>query len=430
MNLAADAPSERPAEAWPAPDRVSTWIGMVALAVCALTPILAYLGNLGFAVLVAVAGLLCLPLFLRSRRPSVAVALVTALAVWAAVSSLWSPLKLSPADLARHGVEQLTAVKLVMEAALYSAFVVAAGALSQRDSRRATLALGIGLAAVALVFLVDAVFKAPFYRFIRAAAHQQARPDLVFRDMSRVSYVLALLFWPMVVRFERPAARVAAAGLALATLIASYIVNADAPFATLAVSGAVFFAVRYLGRPALVVLLVGVVAYFIAAPLLIGAIDGRQPLHPAADDIRQQSWAIRLDIWRFAGERIREHPFFGWGLDAARTFSPNIPLHTHDAAMQIWLELGAVGAILACLFWCWIVRQIDRVEDYDRPLAAACAAAASAYLTIGALSFGVWQDWWLALGALTAAVCIALARTRADPGRPAGANLDDRRAHT
>ena len=67
----------------------------------------------------------------------------------------------------------------------------------------------------------------------------------------------------------------------------------------------------------------------------------------------------------------------------------------------------------------WVVVQIDRLETRDRPMAAAAAAAVSAYLTIGALSFGVWQEWWLALGALTAATCLALAKSRTSEAAPA-----------
>jgi hypothetical protein len=33
------------------------------------------------------------------------------------------------------------------------------------------------------------------------------------------------------------------------------------------------------------------------------------------------------------------------------------------------------------------------------------AAALVSYLVIGGLSFGVWQEWWLALGALTLIAC-------------------------
>jgi hypothetical protein len=33
------------------------------------------------------------------------------------------------------------------------------------------------------------------------------------------------------------------------------------------------------------------------------------------------------------------------------------------------------------------------------------AGALVSYLVIGALSFGVWQEWWLGLGALTLIAC-------------------------
>jgi hypothetical protein len=50
--------------------------------------------------------------------------------------------------------------------------------------------------------------------------------------------------------------------------------------------------------------------------------------------------------------------------------------------------------------------------DEDQTMGAAAAAAAVAYLTIGALSFGVWQEWWLAVGALAIVVCGFVAASR------------------
>ena len=68
------------------------------------------------------------------------------------------------------------------------------------------------------------------------------------------------------------------------------------------------------------------------------------------------------------------------------------------------LELGVPGAVLSALFWAWMIWSLVKVEARDRTLAAVGAATALAYLTIGALSFGIWQEWWLALGALAAGV--------------------------
>jgi O-antigen ligase len=123
------------------------------------------------------------------------------------------------------------------------------------------------------------------------------------------------------------------------------------------------------------------------------------------------SWDARLDIWHFATARIIEHPLRGWGLDTSRIFT-EIPLHTHDAALQIWLELGAIGAALMCLAWVAIFSLINNLAQRDRNLGAVAAATAVTYLTIGALSFGVWQEWWLALGALAFATIAMLDRAR------------------
>ncbi|WP_236627670.1 O-antigen ligase [Caulobacter sp. B11] len=117
------------------------------------------------------------------------------------------------------------------------------------------------------------------------------------------------------------------------------------------------------------------------------------------------SWDARLDIWAFAADKIQAHPIRGWGLDASRTFGLAIPLHTHNAQLQLWLELGAVGAALAGVFFCWLAYGLSRLSVERRGEAAMGAGALVTFLTIGGLSFGVWQEWWLALGALTVIAC-------------------------
>jgi hypothetical protein len=43
------------------------------------------------------------------------------------------------------------------------------------------------------------------------------------------------------------------------------------------------------------------------------------------------------------------------------------------------------------------------------------AGALVTYLVIGGVSFGVWQEWWLALGALAVIAAASLALKRATP---------------
>jgi O-antigen ligase len=74
------------------------------------------------------------------------------------------------------------------------------------------------------------------------------------------------------------------------------------------------------------------------------------------------------------------------------------------------MELGLIGAVAAAIVWAAIFTGLSRPAR--SPAAAASAAAAAAYLVFGAVSFGVWQEWWLGLGALTALACILVLRAR------------------
>jgi O-antigen ligase len=114
------------------------------------------------------------------------------------------------------------------------------------------------------------------------------------------------------------------------------------------------------------------------------------------------SWEQRVGYWTYAMARIADHPWRGWGLDASRMFSPHITLHPHNGALQVWLELGAIGAVLAALIWTFAFRTLAR--DARSLVAAGAAASGAVYLFFGLVSFGVWQEWWLALGALVAVV--------------------------
>jgi len=107
---------------------------------------------------------------------------------------------------------------------------------------------------------------------------------------------------------------------------------------------------------------------------------------------------------------MTEKPLFGWGLDASRTFHHLIPLHPHDAALQLWFELGAVGALLGALIWAFVFWRFAEAAPGRRLYAAAGCATAWAALMIGAFSFSLWQEWWICLAALGFAACAVLAR--------------------
>lgn len=372
-------------------DGLGVWCGWVLTAAAVLTPLLAWLGPLGFAPLVALVGLLCLPAIrLTPRDLPLAILLVLA-AAWAGASTLWSPHR--PEDL-----EGLTALKIALQVPLYWSAWCAARRLTPDYRRRVLRIFAWGLGVLGVIMLVEAFTGAGVYQFLRDVTGDPIRPDLARKNIANGSFVLALL-WPVaLVGGMRAGAPVwlalpMAAGTAL---LATHFLS-DAP--TLAVGLAIVTAGLVLVWPksAPKAFGVGAALMIVAMPLVVLGIRmlglGQQ---------LPESWAQRVGYWTFALDRVAEKPFTGWGLDSSRAFSPAIQLHPHNGPMQLWLELGLLGAFAAALAWVFVFRRMAR--DERSLVAAGTAGTAAVYLFFGTISFGVWQEWWLALGALAALI--------------------------
>ena len=389
------------------------WRDGLAYVLAVLTPVIAYVGNLGFAPLVSLLGIGALVFVGRKSAPSVGMAILLALLVWALASMSWSPAMPIHPDFHRYkNIEALTGMKLVFELGLYASLVFAMRRVSEAAAARASLILAAGLALMAALLVVEALDGATLYQAIKAAIHNRARPDLAARNVARASYVATVLFWPSVLRLQRAHVPILAVVLVLGLGASLALFKLDAPILALILAALVFVGVQQFGRGVIWALIGAVVIYFAAAPLVAHAVTGMFHPHELPGQIGKHSWAERLDIWRFVSGEVLQNPIKGWGLDASRAWPNDIPLHPHDAALQIWLELGALGAALAGLFWAWLFTRIAAMVEGDRNMAAAAAATATAYLTIGALSFGVWQEWWLAVGAVAIVVCGLVVNSR------------------
>jgi len=394
--------------------RRTPWLSGVAIFVVVMTPLLAYLAPLGFAPLLALAGLLALPGLRLNRAAAPPLLILVAMALWAAASMTWSPVAIDVSKLKGYGdIESLTALKLFLQLATYGAAVVALRGLSEAGARRAATVLAYGMTALAGVAALDSLTGAAIYQKLHLVTGEAIRPDLAMVKVSLSTYILALLFWPAALILSRLSRPGLIWLMAAGTIVISVICSSDACLGALAAGGLAWLLV-YFARQAGAKVLVGLVAApFVLAPLAVlvavqtGAIAWLHRMVPA-------SWDARLNIWTFAADHIQSHPFRGWGLDASRTFGSAIPLHTHNAQLQLWLELGAIGAALAGVFFCWLAYGVVRLSQRSRTEAAMAAAALVSYLVIGGLSFGVWQEWWLGLGALTLIAC-GLARAFDEP---------------
>ena len=332
-------------------------------------------------------------------RPAAIAILV--LVIWAGGSTVWSP----------YGAKTLfesSAVKLASEAVLYGSVIVAARQANRGDQRRFLGVLVWGMAALGCVLLAEAATGAGLYQALRQSMGDPIRPDLAVKNVAQGLFILALLTPIAVVSALRIGATLLLAVPMVAGVIWPSIVFAyDAPLVALGASGLAIGIVWAWPRmgPRLLATLAAI--FFLFAPAVVWG--ARQlGFYQTLQSQVSTSWSERMTYWRHAQDWIGDHPLRGWGLDASRMFGPGIQLHPHDSALQIWLELGLIGAVAAAILWVAILAGFGR--DRRDLTAAACAGSAMAYLTFSAVSFGVWQEWWLAVGALACATGAALQR--------------------
>ena len=130
-------------------------------------------------------------------------------------------------------------------------------------------------------------------------------------------------------------------------------------------------------------------------------------------------------MWGFAVEMINQKPLWGWGMDGSRWIPQNdrrlksnmeiMPLHPHNAFLQVRLELGLVGSALAAsliavFFWVVVARMDNKFDQ------SVIAGVATAYLTVAAVSYGIWQNWWLAFAwVLVAMMRLVLKKEHSEP---------------
>lgn len=239
-----------------------------------------------------------------------------------------------------------------------------------------------------------------------------------------------LFFWPWALAMRsRFSARVA--GLGIAAAFGLFLLsNADAVIVGLGAGAIVFAFGVALPRHAPKILALLVAVGVVTAPMVPGLFP-----NPVETGVKitwlSPSAMHRIVIWRNTVTHIKQKPLLGAGFDTARALYSNkdkviyfypkskstgkqskvkfepIPLHPHNGILQVWLELGGVGALILLGLLVSILYAITRSFE-NRFNRAAALAMFTAGLSIASISFGAWQSWWLTSIFLAAAFMVSM----------------------
>lgn len=331
------------------------------------------------------------------RRLAGALALFMA---WCLVAAWWS---FHPFDAATLALR----VSVLLLALLYLVGLVRL--LDDQQRRRVMRALGVGFAAAAAIIIVDLLFDTPIFNLLQGSARSEQAADA---RLNRGVSALAILVWPLAAFAWRQGRRSFAVVL-LPTLLALISLSQSSASVVALGGGLLAAAVACLGRAATrLVLAVSIVGALLAAPL---AVELMQRAGLEQSDLIHENGLYRLHIWGVVKERIAERPLFGWGFDASpdlptagvEPFRPGkkiIPSHPHNGALQIMVETGIFGSLLATAVLVLIAGRIARLPVTARPMATAMFVTV---LGIACTAYGLWQSHWLAMIGAAAAVFLA-----------------------
>lgn len=175
------------------------------------------------------------------------------------------------------------------------------------------------------------------------------------------------------------------------------------------VAGFFGFAVaRLMGRAGVILFACAAAVALLAFPFVVPALAKALPEHVFKSGFLAAGHSdIRLRIWEQYALTIQLEPFKGWGLYGSRyipleTVKAAFPdtrlneliyIHPHSVSVQVWVELGFVGAMVFALLAIVVGLGIATLDPRRRAFAFALY---SAIFAVSMVSHGFFQSWWVA----------------------------------
>lgn len=328
-------------------------------------------------------------------------------AVFAAASAAWSITPLVSAEKAARflGVLFGTAV-----------LVVAARGLAEAERRFVLKSMFFGGGAAVALLLIEELSDSAILRAydVIASGDAAAWSGVGRGGHGTIAALMVIDIWLWIAVAWKLGHRLAMVAGIAAFAVAIALESVDSPqFALLlgAAAAVAGFAARRLAPVAAAIV---IVAGTLGAPAITGHLPDPRLTMEHLERL-PMSALHRLVIWQNTLVLIRDHRVAGIGFDATRAlFGPEtrvhiqladagdgiarsnlfepIPLHPHNGFLQIWLELGGIGAALFAGLFGLLALGLRRMAD-RRDVAVGLAMLTSAVF-IFAISFGAWQAWW------------------------------------
>jgi O-antigen ligase len=345
-----------------------------------------------------------LPVPLSSHRLYVLTGSFAAFLCWASLSILWATDR--PAAVGAAG--QLWLLALTGSVGLFCLPLVM--------PRRSAPWLALGLVLTTGLIISEFVLDFP----IRQALQPIDAKALPGSQLNRSVIVLALFLWPALEGLRREGRPLPA--FLLFAVVAAGVMISDSQAAQLGLlTGSIVFAATLVSpRRTAVGVVGGAVVVMLLSPLLFAHLSSYLP-ERLLEALAEAHALHRLEIWDWYSTILSERWITGFGLDASGSITSAPVLgalpptavealesgHPHNAVLQLWVELGLVGALLAAATLSALGRLVFQGGGSRGSLPLAAFACG---FSIACVGHGAWQSWWLASLLATAAWFLCVRR--------------------
>lgn len=347
--------------------------------------------------LIAFSLYICHGLATRVWAPQNKAALYAVLAIvgLAAVSSLWA---------AETGVtlERVGKMMLVLVPGVLGLGVI--GYLPAATMRKYLWLIPLSIAICLGLVYIELTFDMPLNRFFDGKLPTDyANPS----NLNRPTVTAILALFPALAILKMRKQYFYMAALVAMMLAVLQLTESQSAILAFVTGGLLFILMPTNAKPVWRALFAVTALLLVCAPVMglymLGYVDDLRA-SPLQSFFASSYAAERLEIWHFVSVHILQQPLIGYGIEATRNiifetqriyFPGNSVLHPHNFALQIWIEFGAIGVILACGLLAALMRVIYSHKDVLT--ARMEIATVYAAMAVGAVGYGMWQGWWLGL---------------------------------
>ena len=341
-------------------------------------------------------------------RQPIALCLIAFLGL-AAISAIWS---IEPASSLRTA--------LTLAATFFGGLFLAdtVNVLTEEERKKLYLGVVVGGVLALLLIVFEQLTDGFLSRTIQIAkGNNISTGKNMLAGLNAGMSVFAIFAWPWALAVKNRFGTTASVLALMMSIGVIFLSSADTPALAFMV-GLLVAALSLVSRKIVLVLAAALtVAGITLAPLVPGLLPDPHTEARAYSSL-SNSGVHRLAIWQTVAEHISKDPVLGIGMNSTRFLYGNadrvvnvfaaddpvkmwknlaepIPLHAHNGVLQIWLELGGVGALLLAgvlLMVMWRIRQ-----GFNDVVATALRLGMLfSGMILFSLSFGPWQGWWQA----------------------------------